>query len=92
MKEVRYLLREKKCIAHVDRYTGKPREREEEMLRHVICGSLNYFYGMFLRTVILVCRVHRPYLVYLRILPHVHRHLLAKMDPSEEVSGAPSIT
>ena len=27
VKEVKYLLREKKCIAHVDRYTGRLRER-----------------------------------------------------------------
>ena len=54
-------------------------------------GSLNYFYGAFplgfLWAVILICLVHSPYLVYLRILPCVHMHLLAKMYSPEEPYG-----
>ena len=42
-------------------------------------GSLNYFYGTFLPgflwPVILICLVHCPYVVYLRILPRVCMHL-----------------
>ena len=37
--------------------------------------------------IILVCLVHRPNTVYLRVLPCVHTHLSAKVDPTEEVSG-----
>ena len=37
--------------------------------------------------IVLVCLVHRPNMVYLRILPCVHTHLSAKVDPTEEVSG-----
>ena len=57
------------------------------------CGSLNYFYGiflsMFLWPIILICLVHSPYLVCLRILPCVLLYLLAKMDPTEKASGIP---
>ena len=46
-------------------------------------GGLNYFlWGIlpgFLWPVIFISLVHSPYSVYLRILPHVHTHLLAKM-------------
>ena len=37
--------------------------------------------------VILVCPVHSSRLVYLRILPPVRRHLLAKMDFTEQCMG-----
>ena len=39
------------------------------------CGSLNYFYGAFLSDflwpIILICLVHSPYFVHLRILPWI---------------------
>ena len=42
-------------------------------------GSLNYFNGIFLPVfiwpIILICLVHSPYLVYLRLLPHMHTHV-----------------
>ena len=60
------------------------------------CGSLNHFHGAFLPgflwPIILLCLVLSPYLVYLRILPCVCAHLLAKMDSSEEAYGQVDIT
>ena len=51
-------------------------------------SSLNNLYGAFLPgflwSIILLCLVLSQYLVYLRALPHVHAHLLAKMDFSKE--------
>ena len=51
-------------------------------------SSLNNLYGAFLPgflwSIILLCLVLSQYLVYLRVLPHVHVHLLAKMDSSKE--------
>ena len=53
--------------------------------------SLNYFCGVFLLgflwPLVLICLVHRPCLVYLRVLPCVCMHLLAKMDLTAKVSG-----
>ena len=55
------------------------------------CGSLYLLYGAFLLgflwPIILLCLVLSPYLVYFRVLPCVHAHLLAKMDSSEEAYG-----
>ena len=54
-------------------------------------GSLNYFYGAFLPgflwPIILICLVLSLYLVYLRILPCRHTHLLAKMNSTKNVYG-----
>ena len=54
-------------------------------------GSLNHFYGAFLPgflwPIILICLVHSSYLVYLRILPFVHMHLLARMDFTKKMNG-----
>ena len=54
-------------------------------------GSLNYLYGVFLLgflwPIILICLVHSPYLVYLRILPCVCMHVLAKMDSTTKAYG-----
>ena len=51
-------------------------------------GSLYHFYGAFLlgflRPIILLCLVLSLYLVYLRVLPCVRAHLLAKLDSGEE--------
>ena len=46
-------------------------------------GILNHLYGAFLPvpwSIILICLVHSPYLVYLRIFPCVRTHLLARMN------------
>ena len=44
--------------------------------------SFSHFYGAFLLgffwQIILIRQIQSPYLVYLRILPCVHMHLLAK--------------
>ena len=52
------------------------------------CGSLDYFSGTFLPgflwPIMLICLLHSPYLVYLRILPCVSTHLLARMDLTEK--------
>ena len=81
-------IKRKKSTVHVDRYTGRLRGRVPESCPH---GSLPYFYGAFLLVsrwpVIFICLVHSPYLVYLRILPYVLMHLLAKMDSTEEACG-----
>ena len=70
---------------------GRLRERERVPESHP-GGSLNYFYGAFLLgflwPIILVCLVHSPYLVYLRIITCVCTHLLAKMDSIEKVVGS----
>ena len=54
-------------------------------------GSLNYYYGAFLPgfswPVILICLVHSPHEVYLRIFPCVSMHFLAKMDSTAKASG-----
>ena len=54
-------------------------------------GSLNYFYGAFLLgflwSIIFICLVQSPYLVYLRILPYVCMHLLAKMNFTKKEYG-----
>ena len=54
-------------------------------------GSLTHLYGAFLPgflwPVILLCLVLSPYLVYLRVLPCVYVHPLARMDSSEEACG-----
>ena len=59
--------------------------------RDTTCGSLNHLYGPFLLDflwpIILTCPVQSPYLVSLRILPHVYMHFLGKMDSTEEAYG-----
>ena len=51
-------------------------------------GSLKHLHGAFLPgflwPIILLCLVLSPYLVYLRVLPCVRMHLLAKMGSSKE--------
>ena len=84
VKQVKYLLGGKQSTAH----TGGLRERVAELCP---CGSLNYFYGAFLPgflwPIILICLGHSPYLAYLRALPWVCTHLLAKMDLTKEAYG-----
>ena len=75
-------------MVHMDRYTGRLRERVTES--HP-CGSLNYSHGTFLLgflwLVILICLIHSPCLISLRILPCAHVPLLAKMDSTEKACG-----
>ena len=56
-----------------------------------LSGGLNYLCGAFLldfiQPIILIFLAHNPYLVYLRILPCVCMHLLAKGNPTKEASG-----
>ena len=63
-------IRRKRSTVHVDRHMVRLRGRVPES--HP-CGSLNYFYGIFLLDfrwpIILICLVYNPYLMYLRILP-----------------------
>ena len=40
----------------------------------------------FLWPVILICLVHSPYVVYLRILPCLYVYLLVKMDLTKKAS------
>lgn len=52
------------------------------------CGRLNHLHGAFLLgfflSGLLICLIQSPYLVYLRILPCVCKHLLEKMDSTKE--------
>ena len=88
MKQAKYLLRGKKSTVHVDRHTGRLRRRDPESRPS---GSLNHLYEAFLLVflwpIILISLGHSPYLVYLRILPIVCAHLLAKMEPTAKVCG-----
>ena len=76
----------KKSTVCVDRYIG--RFSVAELLPF---GSLKYFYGAFLPgflwPTILIYLVQNPYLVYLRIIPCMNRHLSAKMDSTEKDYG-----
>ena len=88
VKQVRCLLRGKRiqCM-WIDPLADLGREWVTES--HP-CDGLNFFYGVFLMGflwTILICLVHSPYLVYLRILLCEYTHLLAKMDFTEKASG-----
>ena len=50
-------------------------------LKNVAC------HPCFLWLIILICLAHSPYFLYLRILPCVRTHLLAKVDPTKKASG-----
>ena len=78
VKQVKYLSGGKRSTARVERQTvDSERERIAESHLH---GNWNCFYGSFLLDflwpAILICLVHSPYLVYFRILPDLHMHLL----------------
>ena len=81
VKQVKYLLGEKK-VQYMEGDTQATSEGELLSCKY----SLNYFYGAFLPgflcPVIFICLIQRPYLVYCSLLPCVHMHLLAKMDPT----------
>ena len=55
------------------------------------CSLVNHFYGTFLPgflwSVILICLVLSPYLVYLCILSRVYMHLLAEISFAKEDFG-----
>ena len=74
-------------MVHVDRYTGRLRERFAELRPG---GGLNHFYAAclpgFLWPIILLCLVLSLHLVCLRVLQRVRAHLLIKMDSSKEAS------
>ena len=88
VKQVKYLLKGKTSTARVHGRMGGFRERVAELCSH---GSWHYFYGAFLPVflwpIILICLVHDPYLVSLRIPPCVRMRLLAKMDFTKKASG-----
>ena len=79
-------IKRKTSTVRVDRHLGRLRVPELHPR-----GSLNYFYGVFLMgfplTNHLICLVHSPHLIDLRIFPCVCTHLLAKMDFTEKVYG-----
>ena len=68
----------------IDTWAGSERQSRPR-------GSLNHLYVAFLLgflwPIILLYLVLSLYLVYLRVLPCVHVHLLAKKDSSEEAYG-----
>ena len=49
-----------------------------------MCGFYLFFFNLNLFFIYLV---HSPYLAYLRVLPCVCSHLLAKMDSTKEAYG-----
>ena len=86
--EASKVLRGKRSIEYVDRHTDSGRERVAKLHPW---GNLYYFYGVsllyFLRPIILICLVHSPYLVYLKVFQCIHINVLAKMDFSGKVYG-----
>ena len=82
------VLKQVKCLLEWKEYSYLWTGTEAESCP---CGGLNHFYGAFLPgflwPIILICLVHSPYLVYLRILPGMHTHLLVKVDPTKKASG-----
>ena len=86
--EASKVLRGKRSIEYVDRHTDSGRERVAELHPW---GNLYYFYGVsllyFLWPIILICLVHSPYLVYLKVFQCIHVNVLAKMDFSGKVYG-----
>ena len=87
-KVVKQIFIPNKSTVHVEKHMGGLRGIVPELLPR---GSLNHLCGAlppdFLWPIIFICLVHSPCLVYLRILPSVRTHLLAKMDPTEKASG-----
>lgn len=90
MEQVKYVFGGKR-VQYLWTDTQADSGKVPELLSHGPSGSLNYFYGVFLPyflwPVIMICLVHGPYSLYLKILPCGRTHLLAKMDPTEKASG-----
>ena len=67
-----FIQRENVQYMWLDTQADSGRERVTESHPH---GSLNCFYWAsllgFLQPIILICLVHSPYLIYLRVLPHI---------------------
>ena len=86
VKQVEYSFRGQR-VHHVwtDTWAVSAKDIVTELHHHC---SLNYFYKAFLPSflwpIILICLIHSSYLVYLRILPCVHTHLLANIDFTEK--------
>ena len=77
MKQVEGFIRRKKSAVRVDRHMGGLREQFESLSWGISSGF----------PLTDLCLVLSLYLVYLRVLPCVHVHLLANMDSSEEAYG-----
>ena len=85
-KQVKYVLKG----IHVDRHTGRLRERPwVAPSRHF--RSLTWGISPGFTLAILMCPIHSSYVVYLRTLPCVHMHLLAKMDLKKSCMGKASL-
>ena len=87
-KASKVFIKRKESTVRVNRHMGRLRGRAPELGP---CGGLNRldraFLPVFLWPIILICLVHSPYWVYLRILPCVSTLLLAKMDSTKEAYG-----
>ena len=74
-------IKRKKRIVNVDKHMSRFRGRVPELHSW---GNLNHLYRAFLPvllwSIIFICLVHSPYLVYHRIFPCVRTPLLARMN------------
>ena len=65
----------------IDTWVDSGKERVAESHTY---GSLNYFHGVFLPeflwSIILICLVHSPYFVYLKILTYVNTNFTEKVS------------
>ena len=86
VKQVKYVLGGKEEYSMCGQTQGQA-QRKSGTLMGVCITYMGHFFLVFLWPNILICLVHSPYIVHLRILPCVHAHLLAKMDSLEEVCG-----
>ena len=86
VKQVKYVLGGKEEYSMCGQTQGQA-QRKSGTLMGVCITYMGHFFLVFLWPNILICLVHSPYIVHLRILPCVHTHLLAKMVSLEEVCG-----
>ena len=81
-------IKRKKRTVRVDRHMARLRGRAPESCPR---GSLNHLFRTFLLGVlwpiVLICLVQSLCLVYLRMLPGMCTHLLAKMNSTEQAYG-----
>ena len=81
-------IRGKRGAVRVDRHMGRLRGRV--LSRALVAVSITCMGVLllgFLWPIILICLVQSPHLIYLRILPCVCMHLLAKVDSTTMVYG-----